>query len=431
MNLISRYITKQLSEIWCGGCSILIRKLKKIQIRISITLISFGFIPFILLMRALSPLILIRFFKFHNLKIGHHAGDTELHLCVKQHQTAGSAKKKYFYIYFNQFECSANKELERLWKRDLFVIPWLFGQAIERANRYIPGYCQHEVSDRERLSRDVLGLLSASKMHVTLTEDEKYCSEQVLRLMGIPEGGRIVCLLVRDSYYFEKVLHHNNDEDSYRDSSISNFNLAVQELTQAGYYVVRMGAIAKEWKIDVNDKVIDYANNPLRSEFMDIYLGYICQFFISTGSGWDSIPQILFRKPGVFVNFLPLAYIHSFSEKCIFHTKDHYSIATGEMLTLTEIIKSGAAYNLRTSDFEKHGIGLKEGNPEDIRDLVREMIDRLDHVLIYDDIDTELQRKFWNIFSQNINKDFYEKHHGQILSKFSKNYLRKNQWWLE
>ena len=36
-----------------------------------------------------------------------------------------------------------------------------------------------------------------------------------------------------------------------------------------------------------SDNVIDYANSDYRSDFMDIYLTYKCDFFISTGGGLD------------------------------------------------------------------------------------------------------------------------------------------------
>ena len=71
-------------------------------------------------------------------------------------------------------------------------------------------------------------------------------------------------------------------------------------------------------------------------EFMDVYLGNKCHFCITTGSGWDSIPE-MFRRPMVYVNMLPLGQLHTFRTNTISTTKRHVLGATQETLTLENI----------------------------------------------------------------------------------------------
>ena len=47
---------------------------------------------------------------------------------------------------------------------------------------------------------------------------------------------------------------------------------------------------------------------------MDIYLGYICSFCITTGTGYDAIPSFIFRKPVLFTNSVPLSIIPSYKK---------------------------------------------------------------------------------------------------------------------
>lgn len=124
INNIALYVNRQVNEISHGGFPVLFRKLEKFLLSNGLVILSIGLLPIVFLIRVISPLFLIRWFKFHNLKIGHHAGDTELHLCEQKNKIKVPGDKKYFNIYFNQFRNSANKELEKLWMRQLFVIPF-------------------------------------------------------------------------------------------------------------------------------------------------------------------------------------------------------------------------------------------------------------------------------------------------------------------
>ena len=63
-------------------------------------------------------------------------------------------------------------------------------------------------------------------------------------------------------------------------------------------YLIRMGVFTE--KILQTIKIIDYSNSKYRSDFMDFYLGINCEFCITTGSGFDSIPYT-FRKPLLYI----------------------------------------------------------------------------------------------------------------------------------
>ena len=50
---------------------------------------------------------------------------------------------------------------------------------------------------------------------------------------------------------------------------------------------------------------------------MDMYIGYVCTFCITSGPGYDAVPNFLFRKPMLFTNSVPLGIIPSYRKKSI------------------------------------------------------------------------------------------------------------------
>ena len=55
-----------------------------------------------------------------------------------------------------------------------------------------------------------------------------------------------------------------------------------------------------------HNRIIDYANSALKSDFLDVWLMSKCEFCISTSTGFDRVATA-FRKPLALVNFMPLA----------------------------------------------------------------------------------------------------------------------------
>ena len=123
----------------------------------------------------------------------------------------------------------------------------------------------------------------------------------------------------------------------FRDSNINNYLLVSKYLYDKGYQVIRMGSIVKN-KIDSkNNFIFDYANSEFRTDFMDVFLGYICNFCITNSTGWDSIP-VVFKKLMVFVNHVPLLNLHTYSKKYIHIFKHHYDLNTGKFLNIKNIV---------------------------------------------------------------------------------------------
>ena len=382
---------------------------------------------FILLMFILKPFVHIRVGLLHCDRLGHFTVDTELYYCEKKINESKFKKISFDLLYLPRpFIC--NKTLENLWRRHLIILPRFILRPIcliIRSFNFLKGFRCGIATNSDR---DVLNLIEKFPPSLKFSDKEEEYGKSELKKLGIEENSKFVCVTFRDSLYVDQIHSKRFSKHDYRDSDIQNFLLAAEELTKRGYYVIRMGAVVNRPFETSNEKIIDYAYNGMRTDFMDIYLGAKCEFCITTGTGFDGVPMI-FRKPLVYVNFSPLFHIHIESEFFTFIPKHHYSKKLGKKLTAKEIVNSDCFYYLNKIEFIRNDIVLEENSPEEIRDVVLEMHKKINHEEFMDDEDKNLQAKFWDIFPQE--KKFNNKaFHGERRSTIGSKFLRENQWWL-
>ena len=100
-----------------------------------------------------------------------------------------------------------------------------------------------------------------------------------------------------------------------------------------------------------------------------------------------------------------------------------------------------------TEDYEKNNVLLEENSPEEIKNLVIEMDERLENTWKENDKDLFLQKKFWTVFQnniENIDKTKYSdpKHNAKLfeiykmkkvkkIANFSASFLRDNEDWIQ
>lgn len=431
MNIVT-FVGRQVIQIQQGGWETLSRKIKvalRMLLKLPLYTVS---VPVVIVFRLIRPWFLVRWGGLSSSRIGHFCANTEMYLCERD-AGINIPQQNYVDLFHIPSGSICNQQLAIMWKRVLRVWPSWVLAPINRVNSLIPGGAIHEVGNNTQSDRDVLNLLERFPPHLEFTPEEKNRGKAGLRAMGIPEGSPFVCLLVRDSAYLAQHIFRNDwDYHNYRDSSIQNYVLAAEELAERGYYVIRMGAkVAKAMKTS-NSRIVDYAVNGMRSDFMDIFLGSKCAFCISTGAGWDAVPAHGFRRPVVYTNLLPIGYLPTFLNRCIFTTKRHILSAEKWELTLREIFNRGVGFFLHTSDYESKGIKLIENTPEEIRDVVVEMDERLKGTWQPQNDDEVLQRRFWEIFPTDaVTASRGRPLHGEIRARFGAHFLRNNRDWLQ
>ena len=394
------FFKNQISQVRIGSRRVFVRKVIRAILLIPVTVFA---VLFLLIISMLQPFYLVRLGGIISDRIGHFSGNTEVYLCERD-AGINVPNKPYVDIFYMWPIC--NQQLAKMWKRELMIAPGYLGhilihdtnRLIDIISRIIPGlntYLKvHLIGSNINSDRDVFNLLDQTEKHIEFTDEEEAYGQELLKKYKIPTDAKIVLLTVRDDAYLDKIQPSNDwSYHNYRDSDINNFIKASEELANRGFYVIRMGHHVEKGFHSNNPFVIDYATNGMRDDFMDIYLASICTFVITTGSGADAPAVFCFRKPFVEVNLVPLGILRTFTEKTLLLTKHHILKKENRELKLSEIFSMDIGFCFWTSCYDDNDIELQENTPEEIRDIVVEMVERLEGDWIPEPNDETLQKK--------------------------------------
>jgi len=359
----------------------------------------------VVILRMLRLFLVIRLGGIDVSRIGNmYRADWYLSEC-----SAGVHDRKNFDIFY--FFCSdgfiCNQQWVKMWKRVLRSVPFgAFFKMVNRISMKFSGYRAHilpmshisTITTKEKVRlRNILGCKTP---HIAFTEKEERFGLQALKELGVPDQKPFVCFHARDGAYLKAVYPKKPwDYHNYRNSNISNYLSAVEELTRRGYAAIRMGAIVKE-ELNCNHRnIIDYACNGKRTDFLDIYLGAKCAFFICSDAGISIIPEV-FRRPAVYVNWAPVRRISPWVLNGLFIFKKFYSRKEKRFLNFSELVNLNFD-NPGDNFFAKEGIELIENTPEEIADVVIEMEERIKGKWETTQKDEELQERFWALFGSD------------------------------
>ena len=440
MKLIAKttgFISKQITDIKKYGLVELLRKFHILGgILIDIPLIIFAIVPCVII-RLISPWIIIRIERFPCENFGDFI---EFPSCyhLKKKFKINLPKKKYLDLVYIYHRIKIfNKQLAKMWKRKFNFLPSYLLDPIRKVNKLIPGWKAHSIEVLIiKSSRDVDNIIEKYQP-LEFTKEEEVYGKKMLEKIGIKNGDKFVCLVVRDGGYQQKKIpsrYRDWSYQNYRNQDINNYMLASEELAKRGYYVFRMGVNVEKKFISNNPKVIDYANSNFRSSFMDVYLGTKCFFCISTGTGFDYLAYFS-RRPIAHSSYAPIGHFHTYTKKNMHLPQHHILKKEKRKLSLSEIFANGLGFAIHSKDYEEKGVEVVQNTPEEIKDLVLEMLEYLEFNKKLDPIDEELQKSFRKLYVINL-KRFYRVDenyiiHSEILSRMSSKFLRENKYWLQ
>jgi putative glycosyltransferase (TIGR04372 family) len=398
------FLLRQLKCIYEEGLPALLRK----------SLFLFFFILAVIVVigiRLIRPFFLIRIGKLVSERIGHFAGNTEMYLSDRNSATYS---KRTHDLFFCSFFVS-NHQLLKMWSRHLCIHPFFYW--LSRANRVLPGGAIHNIVLPS--NRPIHEIQVRDKQCLNFTDREEYLGREYLKSVGLNAQDKFVCLYVRDSKYLNEVTpelgHRDWDYHDYRNASIRNHIDAIERLCEDfGYYVFRIGHLVEEELEVENSKIIDYAANGDRSDFLDIYLSGKCHFFIAAGGGITAVAQ-LFRRPIVSVNIVPVKFCQSYPPN-LFIPKKLWSVERHSFLSMKEMYTSDIGDFGFSQDYKQAGIECIENTPNEIAAVVNEMAKRLNGTWVETEEDTKLQELFLDLFPQQ-----------RGYSKMGSNFLRDNR----
>ena len=214
-------------------------------------------------------------------------------------------------------------------------------------------------------------------------EDINYGRDR-LSSLGVPKDAWFACLHVRDGGF--------KGNEFFREAPIEDYLMAIQAVADRGGWVIRMGDPTMT-PLPQMDNVIDYPHSDMYSDRMDIILCGLCRFFIATSSGLYCVARP-FGKPIVQTNYLPTCALF-LSNQDVFLPKLARRISgDGKLLNFSEIMSAPFSFGVHDINYKQLGVELINNTPEEIKEIVEEMIDKLDGKFKVDATDEALQANF-------------------------------------
>lgn len=376
--------------------------------------------PILIIIRLISPFLLIRLGSLNSIRMGHYFFDIEYYLNERR-----ANKIKSIDVFYISRRPAVNSFVEIIAKRHIIILS--IAMYIDYCNMIVPGGAKHKIimATHTNGSRDSKSLFHNTNTILTFTKEEDILGMKYLNSIGIKQKNEYVCLLVRDSNYFKVLLPESDmSKHNYRDSDINNYLLAAEWLhDNKKLKTVRMGKYVKD-RAPQKDFLEDYANSQNRSDFLDIWLMANCLFCISTTPGLETV-SVCFRKPLLLSSHLPYGDARTGSSKCIEIFKYIRDKEKDAYLGISEQININLINAFDAEEYSNYEI--IDNTAEEIKEAAVELMKLIENKNIYTEETQEKNNLFWKKLGE---WDEFDKYHGKLHSSISPSYLEKNHNWL-
>jgi putative glycosyltransferase (TIGR04372 family) len=304
-------------------------------------------------------------------RIGHLALEPD---CLLKEQALGLVPKRRWFL-LAPLGRVANRHLLNYWKPLIrvyegrvtcFILASMtnFGLMRHDVSKYLLGSKSQTAYRVFALWRDRPPLLALTRV------DEEWGAQALLQ-MGLPEHAWFVCVHVREPG-FSPI---DEELQAHRNGSIGACIPAIKEIARRGGWVVRIGDPTME-PLPQLPQVIDYAHHSMKCERLDVILCAKARFILGNTSGIALVCSA-FGVPCAAANTIPFPTLW-FSHRDVSIPKLLWSEELGRHLRFDEILESPVAQFRYASLYADARIRVDENSADDIKDLVFEMLERLD-----------------------------------------------------
>jgi len=214
---------------------------------------------------------------------------------------------------------------------------------------------------------------------LTIDPAHEQAGRAALEALGVPREAWFATFHVREPGFA------GDTGPGPRNASIENYLPAMREIVARGGHVVRLGNPAMKPLPDIPG-VLDLAHSAGRSEELDLYVLAACRLFVGMASGPAQVPH-LFGVPTVYTNWIPIPDYPFHGNALLIH-KTHRDKATGCRLPYQRFVGLHTDYQNKDES-----IVFEENTPEEIRDVVIELLDRLDGRAVQDFAEDERRQQ--------------------------------------
>lgn len=388
--------------------------------------IPFAFV-FVVVSRLLRPWVRIRLGTMNTTRLGHLLIDVEMAVSETDVLLANS---RVFDIWFpwSAGRPIVNRKLFAMWRREVRIWPAWLCSAAYSLNGFLPDGEHFRIpyrKGRKVLSNfnDIHGVFRTTAPHLRFTDTEVAEASRLLQSRGIREDDRIICVHVRTGAFLAAQMGAANSvTHDFRNSSIAHFEETMVSLANQGFKVVRLGSVSEEPVSARHPNLVDYANDGIRSELLDLYLPSRCHLFLAVLSGPTHVAQ-LFRRPIVLTNVVPLARMMLSMKNFWFIPKKLFLRSENRFLSLQEIIDLGIEDLNSSAGFEERGIELVDNSSDEISAVTAEALGVLDGSLRYGPDDEALQDRFLSFLPDYLKV-------GGGFGRIGNQFLHDNPWFL-
>lgn len=334
----------------------------------------------LIILRILRPLIKIELciVAFH--RYGHLALEPEIFLGERELLARESGQRRppirVQWWSFGPTRLQTNRYLATKWKKVVCALPSWWIDALHTVGESM----QFLRLDEPKMSiRGSLNSLDQTEAHLRLTNVELSRGSEELRGLGVDPERPYVCLVVRDGGHYASLGEKESDGYSFMNFDIATFERAALSLVERGYQVVRMGA-GSEKPFGVNlPGIVDYANSPNQSEFLDVFIAATCSFAVSTQTGPDAV-CLTFRRPVCYIDVTRFSQFFLGTKLAWWNPAELWQ---GEKrLTLNNLLSSEIFWIKNPNDFIKYGVSQVRSDAEKINQLVEGFINSFEDDLM-------------------------------------------------
>ena len=377
-------------------------------------------------LKILGPIIRVEMciVAFH--RYGHLALEPEIFLGEKEIRDR-TVKSKRFPIRiqwwsFGPKRFQANHFLVSKWKKVVCALPSWWIDALHIAGKSVRFLQLDEPKMSVRGSCNSLDQTSAH-LHMTNAEIER--GRSALSELGLNPDKPYICLVVRDGGHYVSLGEKESNGYSFINFDIANFEQAARSLVQRGYQVVRMGAGA-EIPFGANHSgIIDYANSPDRSAFLDVFIAATCSFAVSTQTGPDAV-CLAFRRPVCYIDVSRYSQFFFGTKLAWWNPAELWQ--GDSRLTLRDILRGPIFWIKDPNDFIREGIRQVRSDSERINHLVMSFVEAFEnhlHQISPEDITTRTVQKLIEDQTGTVGREQF----GCIAAVLNPSFVRQSGDW--
>jgi len=200
-----------------------------------------------------------------------------------------------------------------------------------------------------------------------LKETHRQRGWRILEKYGCAEGSWFVTVHVRESGFTGETDLPPND---HRNSNVETFFKAIRFLTAHGGWVIRIGDPTMK-RLAPMKNVIDYAHDPNKEEFMDLFLCSENLFYLGTSSGPCMIAPAFGKKCAIanleIIGGRPFYFGNLFMPKLLAHRKD------GRLLSFPEAMARNNKYCFHSNAHYAEGLRFVDNQEDEICAMAEEM----------------------------------------------------------